>query len=387
MSAVSTDTLCVLHSAPSWLPQTQTWMHTQVRHLPADVESHVVCGSTENLDQFPVEHLHALADSPWRWRLDRVVRKAGLRRELGHLGRIAKAHDARVLHSHFGHIGWTDCHAARRLGLGHVVTFYGQDASYLPRHDPVWQQRYQEMFAGVDRVLAEGPHLASSIEALGCDPRKIVVHHLGIELDRLPFRARAWNEGEPLRVLIAGTFTEKKGIPYAIEALGALREDVDLEVSVIGDASNEPRRQREKAKILAAIDASGLAVRQLGFQPHARLLEEAYRHHVFLSPSVTAEDGDSEGGAPVTILEMAATGMPVVSTTHADIPEVLGSAGRELLSAERDSNGIASKLRALLTDVSAWPDRCEAVRAHIEREYGAERQGERLAAIYRAAIS
>ena len=64
-------------------------------------------------------------------------------------------------------------------------------------------------------------------------------------------------------------------------------------------------------------------IRMLGFQPYSVLLEEAYTHHIFLSPSVTASDGDTEGGAPVTLIEMLATGMPIVSTTHCDIPEII----------------------------------------------------------------
>ncbi len=61
----------------------------------------------------------------------------------------------------------------------------------------------------------------------------------------------------------------------------------------------------------------------MGYQPHSTLFAEAYRHHIFLSPSVTASTGDTEGGAPVSLIEMAATGMLIVSTTHCDIPEVI----------------------------------------------------------------
>lgn len=57
--------------------------------------------------------------------------------------------------------------------------------------------------------------------------------------------------------------------------------------------------------------------------PYDRLLDEIARHHVFLSPSVTAPDGDSEGGAPVTIIEAAASGMPVVNSTHCATPEAV----------------------------------------------------------------
>jgi colanic acid/amylovoran biosynthesis glycosyltransferase len=109
------------------------------------------------------------------------------------------------------------------------------------------------------------------------------------------------------------------------------------------------------------------------------LLEEAYRHHVFLSPSVTASDGDTEGGAPIALIEMAATGMPVVSTRHADIPEVLGDG---LLAPERDVDGLVACLRQLIDAPGSWESRAAVDRARVEREFDATIQGRALAAIY-----
>lgn len=73
-------------------------------------------------------------------------------------------------------------------------------------------------------------------------------------------------------------------------------------------------------------------VRFMGYQPYEVMLGECYKHHIFISPSVASEDGDVEGGAPVTIIEMAASGMPIVSTNHCDIPYVLSERNREYFS-------------------------------------------------------
>jgi colanic acid/amylovoran biosynthesis glycosyltransferase len=113
---------------------------------------------------------------------------------------------------------------------------------------------------------------------------------------------------------------------------------VQLEITIIGDANDERRSQIEKERILAVIEAHHLQrkTRMLGYQPHAVLFEEAYKHHIFLSPSITSSDGDTEGGVPVTLIEMAATGMPIVSTEHCDIGEVLETEVSGLLAPERD---------------------------------------------------
>ncbi len=377
--------IVVVHSVSRWLPQTATWLFNEVRYLPAPVESHVVCETALNLDQFPIPRLHSLRDeSRLRFTWDRGLRRLGVRAHLGGLEARARGVGADVVHSHFGNVGWADLAAARRAGCRQVVTFYGLDVDFLPRSDPRWYVRYREMFARVDRVLCEGPFMARAVVQLGCPPEKVRVHHLGVSVGEIPFRPRTWRPGEPLRVLLAATFREKKGLPYGLEALARIKDDLPLEITVIGDAPDDARSRAEKQRILDTVARGGLAsrTRLLGYRPHAEFLDEAYRHHVFLSPSVTASDGDSEGGAPVGLIEMAASGMPVVSTTHCDIPEVIVPGTTGLLAPERDVDALAGYLRWLAAHPGAWPRMLVAGRRRIEEEFNAAEQGRRLAAIY-----
>lgn len=377
--------ITVVHSLRFWLPQTQTWIYNQVHHLPDRVENHVVCEASENLDQFWLPNIHSLSEMPrWRYHWDKGLRRLRLRRHSGFLVEQARRHRAQVLHSHFGHQGWRDSKAAEQAGTKHVVTFYGQDLSYRPRQDPRWRERYSALFERIDCVLCEGPHMARSVIGLGCPEDKVSVHHLGVRVDEIAFKPREWKRSEPLRVLIASSFQEKKGIPYALEALGRLQHEMDLEITIVGDATGKARSQAEKQKILATIERHGLErkVRMRGFQPHAVMLDEAYGHHLFLSPSVTASDGDTEGGAPVSIIEMAATGMPVVSTTHCDIPEVVHHGLTGLLADERDVDSLVDNIRWLLDNPDRWYDMSLSGREHVEAEFDAGTQGERLMDVY-----
>jgi colanic acid/amylovoran biosynthesis glycosyltransferase len=385
-AANGSRSLVVVHSVQRWLPQTETWLYTQVTFLPPDVESHVACARVENLDQFPFPRVHCLMDLPrWRHVWDRAMRRVGLRRHLRFLYDVARASRASLLHSHFGFVGWRDLGVARRLGLAHVVTFYGVDVLFYPTMDPRWRERYREMFASVDAVMCEGPHMGESIVALGCPREKVRVHHLGIDLAQIPFEPRAWKPGEVLRVLLSGSFREKKGFPYALEAIGRLKDSVAVEVTIIGDEHGEPRTIREKQNILATIDRCGLSgsTRLLGYQPHRVVMEEARRHHVFLSPSVTASDGDTEGGAPVSLIEMSASGMMVVSTTHCDIPGVIVHGKTGWLAPERDVDALVEHLAWIVNHAGDWRAFQNAGRAHMEAEFDARRQGERLAGVYR----
>lgn len=385
--ASSADPIAVLHTTPVWLAQTKTWIHEQIRFLPSDVEAHVVCAKTRNLDQFPVARLHSLEALPrWRRGMESLARRARID-SLRHVVHIAALTGARVLHSHFGPQAWRDMPLARAAGLRQVVTFYGYDVTQLPVQKS-WRDRYRQLFSGVDRVLCEGPHMREELIKLGCAPDKVWVHHLGIDLARIPFRPRSWTPNEELGILIAGSFREKKGIPFALQALAEVvraRPNIRLRIEIVGDAGSEPNSQREKQNILKAVQDGGLGgfIRMHGYQSHKTLLAIATRCHLFVSPNVHAEDGDSEGGAPVTIIETAASGMPVVSTTHCDIPNVLRGPARNLLVPERDPTGLARVIIQLTETPTAWSPLLSFVRCDVEDRFDAKTQGEQLARHYR----
>lgn len=375
----------ILHSTPVWLPQTMTWLYNQARFLPPEITSHIICEQTTNMSQFNLPHIHcSKTDTPVRWLWDYALNGLGVRPYFSHQKQVAQQLNAHILHSHFGDRGWADIEVVQSAGLKHIVTFYGFDVNRLPLLHPKWKTRYTQLFDHVTRVLCEGTHMAECIQKLGCPQEKIQVQHLGIDLEGIPFKPRIWSPGEPLRFLIAASFREKKGIPYALEALGRLKNDFPLEITLIGDATREDRSIKEKGKILNIIDQYQLHpnIRMLGFQPMDVLYKEAYQHHIFLSPSVTAEDGDTEGGAPVTILEMLASGMPVISTRHCDIPSIIQHGESGLLAEERNAEELVQHIQWLTQNRSAWKSLVETGRLHLEKEYSAKAQGIRLAQIY-----
>jgi colanic acid/amylovoran biosynthesis glycosyltransferase len=353
------------------------------------VDAHVVCSRRENPNHFSLPNIHCLADEPrWTQITDRALRLFRPHYHLKYVVTTGKNIGAQIVHTHFGNTGWGNSGAVQKLGAKHVVTFYGLDVNKLPAHSATWRRRYRQLFDDVDLILCEGSHMAQCIVALGCPANKVSVQHLGVDIQHIDFVPRYWEPGQPFKALIAASFREKKGIPYAIKSLGILNQRIPVEVTIIGDADTDRSSQREKRIILDALAQSGLAskARLLGYQPHEVLFHEAYQHHVFVSPSVTASDGDTEGGAPVTIIEMAASGMPIVSTMHCDIPEVIHHGVTGLLADERNVEQLHDHLWRLVQNPDQWATMLAAGRDHVEREYDAKTQSKRLAALYQSLV-
>jgi len=111
-----------------------------------------------------------------------------------------------------------------------------------------------------------------------------------------------------------------------------------------------------------------------------------HSHHVLVAPSRRSRRGDSEGGAPVTIIAAQATGMPVVSTEHADIPNVVTDEQTGYLAPVRDVGALTDSLRRAIEESDQWPEMGRAARDRIEEQFDAAEQSRRLGERYRKLV-
>jgi colanic acid/amylovoran biosynthesis glycosyltransferase len=229
--------------------------------------------------------------------------------------------------------------------------------------------------------------MAGRLIELGCPSDKLAIHHVGVDLASIESVPRRWDGRRSLQVLMAASFREKKGIPYGIAAIAELAKHLEVELTVIGDSDGRPSGETEKGRIRVAVQRAGLEHRVafLGFQTHAELLRQAYQHDVFLAPSVTASDGDTEG-TPVTLIEMLATGMPVVSSMHSDIPEIIPSRDFGILARERDVHDLVDALLSIADRAADWSAMAQRARSHLETHFDASVLGRQLAHHYRTFI-
>ena len=118
-----------------------------------------------------------------------------------------------------------------------------------------------------------------------------------------------------------------------------------------------------------------------GFKPSHEVKAMLDDADVFLLPSVTGADGDMEG-IPVALMEAMAVGIPVLSTVHSGIPELIDSGHSGWLVAENDPKALADKLRALghMDQQSLQPVLARA-RAKVETDFNQQLINRQLAGL------
>lgn len=282
-----------------------------------------------------------------------------------------------IIHAHFA-AGQTEIalKIARSFGIPFVFTAHAYDIFINPDAGAL-----REKFEAASKAITISDFNKDYLlKMLGEDLReKIEVVRCGVRLEDFRFVER--KPGDKVRILLVGRFVEKKGIRYAIEAFKEVAGEIqNAELRIIGDGEL-------KNEIVGLMNALNLQERiaLLGPMPQSAVLKEMEAADIFLLPSVTAANGDREG-VPVSIMEASATGLPVVSSLHTGIPEVVIDGKTGFLAPEKDTDLLARRLKELILDPNLRSRMGKEGRANIERLHNHRAEMERLEGLFKDLI-
>ena len=114
-----------------------------------------------------------------------------------------------------------------------------------------------------------------------------------------------------------------------------------------------------------------------GGKEHEDVLKIMADSHILLAPSVTAGDGDKEG-LPVCIMEAMAMGVPVISTLHSGIPELVVEQETGLLVPERNVTLLAKRIGWLIDNPEEWETLVGGARLAVEQEHDQHKLADQL---------
>ncbi|HUP48546.1 MAG TPA: glycosyltransferase [Thermoanaerobaculia bacterium] len=293
---------------------------------------------------------------------------------LGRLSSMAGHEKCDVIHAHFGPVGSSFRFLRELWQAPLVVSFHGYDFSRTRSGE---LPRYAKLFEASDAITVHSDFAANRLVELGCPSSRLVHLPCGVDLDQFPYREHVLGEGEPIKLLTVGRLVEKKGVEFSVRALAALRDfPRAIRYDIVGDGPlGAPLR--DLVATLGLEDRVIFHGAQNG-EYVRRLLEQA---HVFALTCVTAGDGETEG-TPVSLLEAQACGLPVVSSYHSGIPEIVLHGQSGLLSEERDVAGIAENLGFLLRNPELCARFGQEGRRHVQMHHDIGALNLRLAQLY-----
>jgi colanic acid/amylovoran biosynthesis glycosyltransferase len=368
---------------PTFLAKSETFIYHYISNLK-HFQPICLAWKFANLNQFhvPKEDIYSLSFKihTFRWFYYGFLREYfGKDPAAERISRkIIEERNVRLIHAHFGPSGVYASRAKGSSNIPLITTFYGYDISKLARKIK-WVRRYKKLFEEGDLFLVEGPYMKSRLEELECPEGKINVQRIAIPVEEIPFRPRRPKKrDEKVRLIFSGRFLQKKGLIYALMAISAIRGKYkNFEFYIVGDGP----QKREIENYIKKHNMENY-VKLLGFLNYKEYLREMQEAELFIHPSITASDGDSEGGAPTTILEAQAMGMPIISSYHADIPNIVIPGKSALLSNERDCESLSHSIAYLLETPEVWEQMGRAGRTFVETYHDIKKEAKALEVKY-----
>lgn len=233
----------------------------------------------------------------------------------------------------FGYSGAHIVEPCRQLGIPLVVHFHGTDVN---RREVVEKHAagYQAIFQYASKLIAVSEHMKDRLSQLGADPVKIAVIPCGAT-----FPAECQLNGRPtgeFNILSVARFAPVKAPQLVILAFHQyLSKGGQGHLHMVGEGPLLP---------FCECMTQGLRISDRvtfhGGLPHEKTLEILGGSHLYIQHSVVAPDGDCEG-MPVSIMEAAGYGLPIVATRHGGIPDFIEHEKNGCLVDEYDVDGMA----------------------------------------------
>ncbi len=310
-------------------------------------------------------------------------------------GSFAVWRHCRTQHYDIIHVHWPLPHylfgwfAARACRAPVVISFHGAEVMVV-RHGLKFLRPFLRWaIRSAAAITANSSHTVKAIQEICNRPVNIVPY--GTTVGESPGSSAGTEpaaettrqttaESEkkrPARLLFVGRLVERKGVPYLLEAVALLAQEMPVHLDIVGTGPAEPLLRR-----LAAERNLESLVCFRGFVSSAELTE-LYRHcDAFILPAIVDSKGDTEG-LGVVIIDAMSHRRPVVASGLGGIVDLVIHEKTGLLVPPADAAALAQALRRILTDPELARRLGNAGYEHVRQHYSWPAIISRLREVYR----
>jgi len=253
-----------------------------------------------------------------------------------------KSHHIDAVLAEYGTASADVVNSCRYIGIPLIAHFHGRDCSCYDTLK-TYGDRYKKLFRYASAVIAVSHAMEKQLVSLGCPMEKLV--YAPCTPDDKYFSLNP--SLATLQYLFVGRFVDKKApyiTLYAFKTIWNKHPEAKL---VMG--GNGPLL--ETCMNLAKIWGIESSVSFPGAITPMQNMQYIMNSRAYVQHSVVAADGDSEG-TPVSVMEASAAGLPVISTFHAGIPDVIEDGKTGLLCREKDAEKMAGDMLRVADDVT-----------------------------------
>ncbi|MFZ1059043.1 MAG: glycosyltransferase [Candidatus Rokuibacteriota bacterium] len=317
--------------------------------------------------------------------LPRLVRAAS-RRLLGlpwespvnlAIKRFWRSIEAEAVLAEYGPTGVHVLDLCTDAGLPLIVRFHGYDAY---RRDVLdrYSEGYLRLFADASAVVAVSGAMERHLLGLGAPRERL--HCIPVGVDPSIFAGGNPALAPPVFVAV-GRFVDKKAPHLTLLAFKkALERLPDARLAMIGDG-----QLWECCKQITRSLGLSNYVDFLGVRQHAEVATIMKGARAFVQHSIRTSYGDAEG-TPTAVMEAAATGLPVISTRHMGIQEVVIDGVTGFLVDEGDIDGMAEAIVLVGKNPVLAAEMGAQGRQRVTREFSRSQCVERLWRVIQEAI-
>ncbi len=244
----------------------------------------------------------------------------------------------------FGTVGAHVAPACKELGLPLIVIFYGYDGF----HKNVLEQNkesYPVLFDYASAIIGVSEDMVQQLNKLGAPKEKLRYHPCSVDLSLFEYTDHSKNDPVFLAV---GRFAESKSPHLTILAFHKVVQEIpSARLIMVGKEDGE---LFEACIILVKALKLEERVEFKGMLSHNEVYQIMKKAIAFVQHSVTTPIYGDKEGTPVAIMEAMASGLPVVSTRHAGIQEMIIHEESGLLVEEYDVDGMAREMIRVAKD-------------------------------------
>lgn len=249
--------------------------------------------------------------------------------------------NTQVILAEFGTMGNRLVEVSKSTGIPMVSVFYGYDAWHK---NVLKETDYSELFEQADKLVGVSKDICNKLIVLGCPKEKVV--HVPCYTNTQLFKPVDRDFSKP-NILAVGRFVGTKAPHLSILAFNEVLKSIPEATLTMVGGGDDDESYENSLSLIKALGIEGKVTLKGVLSP-----EEVYtcmkESTLFIQHSVTTPIHGDKEGTPVAIMEALACGLPVVSTKHAGIQEVVRSGINGILVDEFDFRSMANEMVDLL---------------------------------------